>query len=591
MTVQASNIGITYNNGRLSGLSDVSIGNPQASQYLRFDGTKWVAANIDGDIATYLRTQVETNSLEVTTNVLKTKIDLRKQHNEAFNIGSSSTIPRLVVNEYGIVVGATETPIDLSEVDVNVELPEITLVGDVTGKMRQDGTIVAALSDVGITPGQYTSPTVFVDVHGRIVDIQDGVELDAVDTFNGRTGDIVLESSDITDALGYSPYNATENPLGFTTNTGVVETVGGLFTNGISVETSGVEAITVSVRIDTENGILKNDGFVTKQADAGIDYLAPKVPSTTVISSSNQTIIEDKTGTDVKLDVDQSSAYDVLLEGDVTLSMRYVPAGRAVTVLINFTNGEAPGTITWWAPIRWENGTAPSLATTTLCEFTHMKGIWYGKVKVEAAAVDPSAAVKPVSITLDGDSILFGLGIEYSIADRLTEWDPSMIVVDKAASGLTLADMINGYLEPYPNAEPEVYPNGPQPPYADVIRTTEFVLIEAGCNDAFELLSVELFDQYMRKAIGIVLSEGRTPILTGLVDFYVGSHPFVTQEAKDRRDEFNALTHKYAAEYDIPHLGWGEDYQGPEDLLDGIHRTQEVSDRLAMTILDLIKYK
>jgi hypothetical protein len=56
-----------------------------------------------------------------------------------------------------------------------------------------------------------------------------------VTSFNTRTGAITLSSGDVTGALGYTPYNAT-NPSGYTTNTGTVTSVGGTGTvSGLSL--------------------------------------------------------------------------------------------------------------------------------------------------------------------------------------------------------------------------------------------------------------------------------------------------------------------------------------------------------------------
>ena len=49
---------------------------------------------------------------------------------------------------------------------------------------------------------------------------------DTVTSVFGRTGDVVLSSSDVTTALGFTPYNST-NPSGYTTNVGTVTSVGG----------------------------------------------------------------------------------------------------------------------------------------------------------------------------------------------------------------------------------------------------------------------------------------------------------------------------------------------------------------------------
>ena len=53
-----------------------------------------------------------------------------------------------------------------------------------------------------------------------------------VDSFNTRTGAVTLIGSDVTTALGYTPYNTT-NPNGYTTNTGTVTSVGAI-TLGVS---------------------------------------------------------------------------------------------------------------------------------------------------------------------------------------------------------------------------------------------------------------------------------------------------------------------------------------------------------------------
>ena len=55
-----------------------------------------------------------------------------------------------------------------------------------------------------------------------------------VTSFNTRTGAVTLSSSDVTTALGFTPYNAT-NPSGYTTNTGTVTSVSGTSSIGLTV--------------------------------------------------------------------------------------------------------------------------------------------------------------------------------------------------------------------------------------------------------------------------------------------------------------------------------------------------------------------
>jgi len=61
----------------------------------------------------------------------------------------------------------------------------------------------------------------------------------AVTSFNGREGAVTLSSSDVTTALTYTPYNAT-NPNGYTSNTGTVTSVGGIAGTGISITGSPI---------------------------------------------------------------------------------------------------------------------------------------------------------------------------------------------------------------------------------------------------------------------------------------------------------------------------------------------------------------
>lgn len=211
-----------------------------------------------------------------------------------------------------------------------------------------------------------------------------------------------------------------------------------------------------------------------------------------------------------------------------------------------------------------------------------------GIAVVAAVIFKKRKRLQPVSVTLDGDSIVWGLGIKHSVGARLKQWQPGWVVDDRGVVGLTLSALIDGYDKPYADAPPEHFPRGPQPAYVQVGRSTHYVLVEAGGNDALELRPPEVFEAQMRSAITTIQSEGRVPVLTGIIDMPVGGHPFVTAEAKQHRDALNAITLSLAAEYGLKHAGWGEDYRGPQDVTDGIHRTQEASDRLARLLIAAI---
>jgi hypothetical protein len=82
----------------------------------------------------------------------------------------------------------------------------LSFTGDVTGSGSTGSSVAMTLAASGVVAGQYTKVT--VDSKGRVT---------------AGTG---VTSADVTSALGYTPYNST-NPAGYTTNVGTVYSVSG----------------------------------------------------------------------------------------------------------------------------------------------------------------------------------------------------------------------------------------------------------------------------------------------------------------------------------------------------------------------------
>lgn len=194
---------------------------------------------------------------------------------------------------------------------------------------------------------------------------------------------------------------------------------------------------------------------------------------------------------------------------------------------------------------------------------------------------------KTITVEVDGDSIVWGPTLAANICTRLREWRPSWTVDDRGVYGLKLWQLIVGYQEPYPGCPPDQFPRGPQPPFVDVERSSHFIVLELGGNDALEMRTPAEFEADLRSAISTVQAEGRVPVLTGIVGIPVGD--IFTPPILVRLAELNAITHQVAEELGLQHACWGEDYRGPQDTFDGVHRTQEASDRLAVLLMQALE--
>jgi hypothetical protein len=221
-----------------------------------------------------------------------------------------------------------------------------------------------------------------------------------VSTFNGRIGDVVLTSADITGNLGYTPVSANTTGTingSLTLTSGDITLRDVISSRNISVGNSTVNAVvnstalglsnstqTTTLTITTYSGTANNStnlggaaasvyvntsaafsisGVHTHSANIAManNYVtSPALKAYSEFLSTNAA----STGA-TALDLSLSNFFNLTLTGNVTFTFSNAPSGRVFAFTLVATQDATGGrTITWPAGTKWSGGSIPPATTT-----------------------------------------------------------------------------------------------------------------------------------------------------------------------------------------------------------------------------------
>lgn len=183
------------------------------------------------------------------------------------------------------------------------------------------------------------------------------------------------------------------------------------------------------------------------------------------------------------------------------------------------------------------------------------------------------------SVELNGDSVLFGYNgaiPPYSSTPRLTttpaQWlrNKGYTVVDKTAGGLRTHDLLYGYLIPWPEAWPAVYPNGAQVSFWNTPHDSKIVVLQTGINDFKEPFNPQqTYNDYVYM-VNYIRGLGKIPVITGVTQVSPAVGFDTYNKIQQIRDKINQVRTNYFVHY----ASFGN---VPVMWTDGFHLTQDSS--------------
>lgn len=182
-----------------------------------------------------------------------------------------------------------------------------------------------------------------------------------VTTFNTRTGAITLTSSDVTSALGFTPYNST-NPSGYITSSASI--------TGSAATLTTARTLTIGNTGKTFNGSSDVSWSLAEIGAGDVTTAGTQTLTNKTISGATYSGVVDVSGSArssivavaaLNVDCSLGNFFTKTINANSTFTFSNAPASRAYSFVLELTH--TSGTVTWPAAVRWPGTTAPTLTS------------------------------------------------------------------------------------------------------------------------------------------------------------------------------------------------------------------------------------